>query len=181
METVTAIDAGRSKITQAMQQVFVDHQTTYGCRQIARMLYERRQTSSVNLMAVFMRELRLPAVLPRAYRATTTHHSGDHHPPDLLDRELTSTQPGTRMLVDIAHLRMNQRCLYLSTVMGSTTRMVVGWQVAEHMRTCLVIGVLQMARLNGHLQAGAMIHDDREARYASRAYATYCASIGYIR
>jgi putative transposase len=40
------------------------------------------------------------------------------------------------------------------------TRMVVGWQMAEHMRTSLVVDALDMARLHGHLGPGAVFHSD---------------------
>lgn len=64
--------------------------------------------------------------------------------------------------------------------MDSTIRMVVEWQVADHTRTCLVIGALQLACLNGHLQPGAIPHQGREAQYASGAYAINYPSIREI-
>src|SRR5436305_8635779 len=44
------------------------------------------------------------------------------------------------------------------------TRMVVGWQLAEHMRTSLVIDALQMAITHGHTQPGAVFHSDHGAQ-----------------
>jgi len=38
---------------------------------------------------------------------------------------------------------------------------VVGWQMADHMRTSLVIDALEMARIHGHVQRGALFHSDR--------------------
>jgi putative transposase len=48
-------------------------------------------------------------------------------------------------------------------VIDLATRMVVGWQTAEHLRTSLVIDALAMARRHGHAQPGAVFHADREA------------------
>lgn len=177
VDTITATVARRSELTVAVQQVFDDYRATYGCRRIARRLNELGVPCSVGLVADVMRELGLQAVQPRAYRVTTTHGDGDDYPPDLLDRDFTSTHPGTRLVGDITYLRTNQGWLYLATVIDLATRMVVGWQIADHMRTCLVIDALEMARLHGHLQPGAIIHHDRGTQYASTAYATYCASI----
>ena len=56
--------------------------------------------------------------------------------------------------------------------------MVVGWQIAEQMRTSLVIDALEIARLHGHLPPAAIIHQDRGTQYASTSYTTYCAGIG---
>jgi len=36
--------------------------------------------------------------------------------------------------------------LYLATIIDLATRMVIGWQLADHMRTSLVIDALAMAR-----------------------------------
>jgi putative transposase len=59
--------------------------------------------------------------------------------------------------------------------------MVVGWQIADHMRTSLIVDALKMARLHGHLTPAAVFHSDRGSQYASAAYAQYCVSIGVRR
>lgn len=56
--------------------------------------------------------------------------------------------------------------------------MVVGWNITGHMRTSLVIDILEAARLHGHLQQGAIVHHDRRTKYISTAYATDCTDIG---
>jgi len=53
--------------------------------------------------------------------------------------------------------------------------MVVGWQLAEHMRTALVIDALQMAITHGHVQPGAVFHSDRGAQYKSTSFTVFCA------
>lgn len=176
--TVTAAAARRAELAIEVGKVFAEFKETYGCRRIARVLNNRGHACSVDLVADVMRELGLQAVQPRAYRVTATRGEADDYPPDLLDRDFTSTHPGTRLVGDIAYLRTTQGWLYLATVIDLATRMVVGWQIADHMRTYLVINALEMARLHGHLQPGAIVHHDRETQYASTAYATYCASIG---
>jgi len=113
-----------------------------------------------------MGELDLQAVQPRAYRVTDIHGEGDDYPDDLLDRDFTADAPGTRLLGDITYLRTTQGWLYLATVIDLATRMVVGWQITNHMRTSLVIDALEMARLHGHLQPGAIVHHDRGTQFA---------------
>ena len=76
-------------------------------------------------------------------------------------RVFTATEPGTRLVGDITYLRTGQGWLYLATVIDLATRMVVGWQIADHMRTTLIIDALEMARLHGHLQPNAIFHSDR--------------------
>lgn len=178
VDTVTATAARRAELAIEVGQVFTEFKETYGCRRIAQVLNNRGHACSVGLVADVMRELGLRAAQPRAYRVTTTHGEGDDYPPDLLDRDFTSTRPGTRLVGDITYLRTNHGWLYLATVIDLATSMVVGWQIADHMRTSLVIDALEMVRLHGHLQPGAIVHHDQGTQYASTAYATYCTGIG---
>ncbi len=178
VSTVTAKAACTAELAIKVGQVFTGFKETYGCRCIAQVLNKRGQALSVGLLADVMRELGLQAVQPRAYRVVTTHGEGDDYPDVLLDRDFTAEEPGARLVGDITYLRTKQGWLYLATVIDLATRMVVGWQSVDHMRTSLVIGTLEMARLHGHLQPSAIIHHDRGTQYASTTYAIYYAGIG---
>lgn len=178
---VTATAVRRVELAVQVAAVFAEFRGTYGCRRIARELNARGTACSVGLVADLMRELGLKAVQPRAYRVTTVRGKGDEYPADLLARDFTSTQPGTRLVGDITYLRTQQGWLYLATVIDLATRMVVGWQIADHMRTSLVIEALQMARLHGHLTPDAIVHTDRGTQYAAAGYARYCTAIGVRR
>ncbi len=65
--------------------------------------------------------------------------------PDLIEGDFTATEPGTGLVGDITYLRTGEGWLYLATVIDLATRMVVGWQLAAHVRTTLVTDALQMA------------------------------------
>jgi transposase InsO family protein len=60
-------------------------------------------------------------------------------------------------------------------VIDLATRMVIGWQLAEHMRTSLVIDALQMAITHGRVQPGAVFHSDHGCQYTSTVFTTFCA------
>ena len=65
----------------------------------------------------------------------------------------------------------------MATVIDLTTRMVVGWQMAPHMRTSLIVDALKMAHFSGHLQPEAIFHSDRGTQYTSREFHQYCRGI----
>ena len=65
---------------------------------------------------------------------------------------------------DITYLRTGEGWLYLATVIDLAARMVIGWQLAGHMRTGLVADALDMAVGGGHAPPGAMFHSDRGAQ-----------------
>lgn len=179
--TMTATAARRADLAVQVKGVFDEFRQTYGCRRIARELNARGVACSVGLVADLMREMGLKAVQPRAYRVTTVHGVDDEYPPDLIERDFTCDTPGTKLVGDITYLRTGQGWLYLATVIDLATRMVIGWQIADHMRTTLIIDAMEMARLHGYVQPNAIFHSDRGTQYASADYATYCTKIGVQR
>jgi putative transposase len=149
---------------------FTASRQTSGCRRIAAALNRRGIACSVGLVADLMRELGLAAVQPRAYKRTTLPRDGPTPAPDLIDRDFTAERPGTRLVGDITYLRIGEGWLYLATVIDLATRMVVGWQLADHMRSSLVTDALTMALHGGHVEADAIFHSDRGAQYTSAEF-----------
>lgn len=134
-------------------------------------------------VGAIMREHGLKAVRMRAWKKTTTadpdartEHIKNHMLDEQGNRDFTSTVPGTRLCGDITYLRTGSGWLYLATVIDLSTRMVIGWSMAGHMRTSLIIDALAMARDHGYLHPdGAIFHSDRGAQYTSSAFQNWCA------
>lgn len=179
---VSATAARRAALTELVREVFDQHRGTYGCRRIAWVLNtERGVPVSIGTVADIMREQGLRAVQPRAYKRTTIPGEQPVDVPDRIGRDFTAHAPGTRLVGDITYLRTGQGWLYLATVIDLYTRMVVGWSMADHLRTSLVIDALEMARIHGHLSAGAVFHTDRGCQYMSRDFAAYCDKNAILR
>ncbi len=173
---VSATAARRVALGVAVREVFDEFRQVYGCRRIARELNDRGTVCSVGLVADLMREQGLAAVQPRAYRVTTVRDAAGSYPEDLIGRDFTAAAPGTRLVGDITYLRTGEGWAYLAVVIDLATRMVVGWQIAGHMRTSLVIDALTMARDHGHLTRGATFHTDRGAQYGAYDFAVWCTT-----
>jgi putative transposase len=159
--TVTATVARRRVLAQLVAKVFDDSRGTYGCRRVAAELNRKGHPASVGLVADLMRELELVACQPRSYKTTTIAGDQPVESPDLIEREFSAPAPGQRLVGDITYLRTGEGWLYLATVIDLATRMVVGWQLAEHMRTSLATDALAMAITGGHAPAGVIFHSDR--------------------
>jgi transposase InsO family protein len=123
-----------------------------------------------------MRELGLRAVQPRGYKRTTIPGEAPMSSPDLIGRDFdpVSGMPGARLVGDITYLRTGEGWLYLATVIDLATRMVVGWQLADHMRTSLVVDALAMAIDASHVNARAIFHSDRGTQYTSAEFHRFC-------
>ena len=172
---ITTTAARRADRTEAVKAVFEEFRQTYGCRRIAFVLNERGKECSIGLVADIMRAEGLVAVQPRAFKVTTVAGEDDEYmPADLIGRDFTAAAPGQRLVGDITYLRTGEGWLYLATVIDLCTRMVVGWQMADHMRTSLVTDALAMAKNHGHVQPNAVFHADRGSQYTSKEFARYC-------
>jgi putative transposase len=174
----TPTRARRRALAAQVQRVFDDSRQTSGCRRVAAQLNREGHECSVGLVADLMRELGLQAVQPRAYKRTTIPGEQQVQAPDLLQRDFdpASSGPGERFVGDITYLRTGQGWLYLATVIDLATRMVVGWQLATHMRTSLVTDALRMATTGGYVAPNAIFHSDRGTQYTSREFAAFCTA-----
>ena len=110
---------------------------------------------------------------------TTVADPADQKVPDLFNRDFTSATTNSKYVGDITYLPLaTGENLYLATVIDCCSRRVVGWSVADHMRTELVEDALKAAdALRGGL-AGAKFHSDHGSQYTSRAFAKLCADLG---
>ena len=170
----TATSARRRRLTGLVNEAFAAGRGAYGCRRVAAELNRRGHACSVGLVAELMREAGLKACQPRAYKTTTVPGEQPVTSPDLISRDFTADTPGTRLVGDITYLRTGEGWLYLATVIDLATRMVVGWQLASHLRTSLVTDALDMAIIHGHVRPGAIFHSDRGCQYTSADFSLYC-------
>jgi putative transposase len=168
----------RRELAVHVRRVFEAGRGAYGCRRVAAQLNREGYPCSVGLVADLMREAGLRACQPRAYRRTTLPGKELAARPDLIGRDFTAEAPGSRLVGDITYLRTGEGWLYLATVIDLSTRMVTGWQLADHMRTSLVTDALMMAIPHGHVEPGAVFHSDKGAQYTSAEFAAFCTAHG---
>ncbi|OMH22976.1 transposase, partial [Tersicoccus phoenicis] len=91
-----------------------------------------------------MREAGLKGRHPKAWRRTTLPGENPVGAPDLIGRNFTASQPNTKWCGDITYIRTWDGWAYLATVIDLHSRTVVGWAIADHMRTNLVTDALEM-------------------------------------
>lgn len=174
-KTVSPTTARRRELAAHVRRVFAAARRTYGCRRVAAQLGREGISTSVRTVADIMRGEGLQAIQPRAWRKTTVPGEQPVESPDLIGRDFAAARPGTRLVGDITYLATGEGWLYLATVIDLATRMVIGWQIADHMRTSLVIDALNAAVETGYVTAEAVFHSDRGTQYTSDAFATWCA------
>lgn len=147
-----------------------DH--TYGYRRIHAELLRGGETAGPELVRKLMRELGLEPVQPRPYKVTTVRGADADKPvPDLLNRDFGAAAPGRKLVGDITYIHTWEGWVYLATVIDCFNNELIGWSMADHMRTELVVDALDMAATNHGLDQGCIFHSDRGTQYTSMEFA----------
>jgi transposase InsO family protein len=134
-------------------------------------------------VARVMREHGIAGYRKKRRVKTTIPEPSNQVVPDLLKRDFTADAPGTRYVGDITYLPIADGTnLYLATVIDCYSRRLVGWSVADHMRTSLVQDALKTAAATRGSSTkgldGAVFHSDHGSVYTSKDYAKLCADLG---
>ncbi|MER5650205.1 IS3 family transposase [Streptosporangium sp. NPDC002524] len=166
-----------------MRRIHAEYEGTYGS---PRMTAELRAAGIVvnhKRVERVMREHGIAGLRLRKKVRTTVSEPDAAPVPDLIRRDFTAEQPNTRYVGDITYLPVSGgRFLYLATVVDLSSRRLVGWSIADHMRTELVVDALQAAaHTRGGRLDGAVFHTDNGAQYCSREFARACRRLGVTR
>lgn len=169
----------RAALAQRIRVFFKLSHGTYGYRRIHADLLAAQIECSPELVRSVMREEDLVPCQPRPFRVTTdSDPNGELIVPDLLERNFSADRPGVKFVGDITYIHTWQGFVYLATVIDCYSRKVVGWSIADHMRTELVAAALTNAADTTRIEPGAIFHSDRGSVYTSRAYRALVSSLG---
>lgn len=109
---------------------------------------------------------------------TTRRGAQEPRVADLVMRNFTAERPNAIWTADISYIPTWQGWLYLAVLLDLYSRAVVGWSMADHMRTELVLDALTMAWTCRRPPAGLIHHSDRGSQYLSADYQTQLAAWG---
>lgn len=169
----------RQTLAQQIRVFFTASHGTYGYRRIHADLRAAGHECSPELVRSIMRAEELVPCQPRPFRVTTETDPDDRTPvPDLLTRDFTADRPGIKFVGDITYIHTWQGFLYLATVIDCYSRKIVGWSIADHMRTELVATALNNAVATTRIEPEAIFHSDRGSVYTSRLYRALIADLG---
>lgn len=172
----------RQVLAELVVFVFEDSDGTYGYRRVHAELVRMGWPADPETIRSLMRDQGLVACQPKPWRPVTTITGEAEAVPDLVQRDFHATAPGTKLVGDITYIRTWEGWVYLATVLDCFSKKVVGYALADHMRTELVTQALAMAARNGHTRPGVTIfHSDRGTQYTSNEFADYTTMLGVTR
>jgi len=171
----------RSKANAALldtiKQIHKESDGTYGAPRVHADLPEKEASASLNRVARVMREAEIQGVSRRKGMCTTWRGKDARPASDLVNRDFTATGPDQLWVADITYIPTWAGFLYLAVVLDVWSRKIVGWAMATHLRTELVLDALDMA-LWQRRPDGVIHHSDQGCQYTSLAFGKRCQAAG---
>jgi putative transposase len=130
-------------------------------------------------VARLMRQAGIEGVRRRRRFRTTRPDPTAARPADLVQRDFTATSPNQLWVTDLTYVATWSGVAYVCFIIDAFSRMIVGWRVAAHMRTDMVLDALEMARWSRgtHLD-GLVAHSDAGSQFTSIRYSERLAELG---
>jgi putative transposase len=98
---------------------------------------------------------------------------------DLVQRTFAASAPTHLWIADITYVPTScEGFLYLAVILDVCSRRVVGWSMADHLRTEVVMGALEMAVWNRRPDAGLIHHSDHGCQYTALLVGERCQAVG---
>jgi len=151
--------------------------STYGRPRIHAELHEEGIAISNKRIARLMRERKIQGASRRRTTVTTVRDRDARPAPDLVDRNFSAEAPDRLWVADITYVPTWTGFLYLAVVLDVYSRRVVGWAMANHLRTELVLGALDMAIFRRR-PVNVVHHSDQGTQYTSIAFSQRCREAG---
>jgi len=164
-------------LTERIRQIHVRSRGTYGAPRIHAELAAEGIRVGRKRVARLMRAAGLEGVSRRKGCITTWRNRDARPAPDLVRRDFAAHGPDRLWVADITYIPTWAGFLYLAVVLDAWSRRVVGWAMATHLRTELVLEALNMA-LWQRRPAQVVHHSDQGCQYTSIAFGSRCREAG---
>jgi putative transposase len=167
------------RLTARIRELFTLRRRVYGSPRIwSDLVIDDGERIGRKRVERLMRQAGLSAIFEKKWRATTVRVPGVRVADDLLDRDFAAEAPNRCWVADITYLRTWEGWLYLVAVQDLYSRRIVGWSMADHMRTELVTDALQMALAQRRPDPGLIWHSDQGSQFVSLAFGQKARAAG---
>ena len=165
-------------LLKRVRTVHASSRQTYGAPRVHAELRVQGDRHGRKRIARLMRQAGLVGASHRHGGPTTTRRDKEARPaPDLVDRDFTASGPNQLWVADITYVPTATGVLYLAVVLDAWSRKIVGWSMANHLRTELVLDAMEMA-VGQRRPKDVIHHSDQGSQYTSVAFGKRCGEAG---
>ena len=169
-------------LTERIHEIHHRSRATYGYPRVHAELRAIGIRCSKKRVARLMRKAGLKGCLRGRKKRSTTRRDGSAMPAeDLVRRNFAAVAPDRLWVADITYIKTEEGFLYLSFVLDAySRRRLVGWAMATHLRTELVLDALQMAIWRRKPAPGLIHHSDQGVQYTSLSFGKRLEEAGIV-
>jgi putative transposase len=153
----------------------------YGVRKLWRAALREGEDLGRDQVARLMRRAGIEGLKKaKNHRTTRPDAAGSRHR-DLVERRFSADAPNRLWVSDLTYVATWSGFAYVYFIVDAFSRMIVGWRVASHMRTDMVLEALEMARWKrGTRLEGLISHSDAGSQFTSLRYGEHLAELGAV-
>ncbi|WP_345409097.1 IS3 family transposase [Amycolatopsis samaneae] len=165
-----------------IEQIHADSRGTYGSPRVhAELTLGLGLPVNRKRVERLMREAGIQGLYRRRRTWTTIRDPNADLSPDLVNRQFIVDAPDRLWITDITEHPTEDGKLYCAAVMDAYSRLIIGWSIANHMRTELVTDALGMAILRRNPEHNTTIlHSDHGSQYTSWAFGQRLRAAGLL-
>ena len=172
-------------LVKHIEQIHTESRGTYGWPRVhAELTLGLGLRVNHKRVARLMRQAGLQGLYRRRRRGCTVRDPAAEPATDLVNRQFTVDEPNRLWITDITEHPTEEGKVYCAAVMDAYSRLVVGWSIAEHMRTDLVTDALGMAVLRRQPERrpdrDTILHSDHGSQYTSWAFGQRLRNAGLL-
>jgi len=160
-----------------IERIHTFSRSTYGRPRLHAELLDEGHRVNHKRVGRLMRLSGIRGITRRRKWRTTMRESEARPAPDLVERDFTATGPDQLWVADITYVPTATGFLFLAVVLDAWSRRVVGWAMASHLKTELVLQALEMA-LSQRRPKEVIHHSDQGVQYSSIAFGLRCKRAG---
>ncbi|MBD5787386.1 IS3 family transposase [Cellulosimicrobium terreum] len=168
-----------AELGPVLRTLWDDNYRVYGARKLWKAARRAGHDVGRDQVARLMRGLGIQGTVRTKRVRTTRPDPASARHPDLVKRDFTATAPNQLWVPDLTYGPTFAGMGYVCFIIDAFSRTIVGWRVAGHMRTEMVLDAIEMARWSrGTRLTGLRCHSDAGAQFTSLRYGERLAEIG---
>ena len=161
--------------------LWVSNRKLYGAHKLWKAARRAGHDIGRDQVARLMKRLDIEGVRRGRRVRTTRRDDKADRPADLVDRQFVADAPNRLWVVDLTYVATWAGFAYVCFITDAFSRRIVGWRVATHMRTQMVLDALEMARWSrGTRLDGLITHSDAGSQFTSVRYGEALVELGAV-
>jgi putative transposase len=166
---------------QVLMVLWVANRKVYGAHKLWHAARRAGHEIGRDQVARLMRAMAIDGVSRQRRKVFTTRQDPDaQRAPDLVNRRFSADRPDALWVTDLTYVPTRAGMAYVCFIVDAFSRRIVGWRVASHMKTSMVLDALEMARRSrgGRRLVGLVTHSDAGSQFTSVRFTERLDEIG---